>query len=192
MYFSGDNASYVITGRTSSAALLDEASSEAVGLFRSIRKDRAGEQDSFEIEKSTGLVGQVLSMTTYLRLGAFAVALITLMGAMVGLLNIMLVSVTERTREIGVRKSLGATRRSIAQQFLIEAVVITQIGGLVGVLLGLGLGNLVSVFLGGTFLIPWNWIALAFIVCFITGVGAGLYPAIKAAKMNPVDSLRYE
>lgn len=192
MYFSGDNASYVITGRTSSAALLDESSSEAEGLFRSIRKDRAGEQDSFEIEKSTGLVGQVLSMTTYLRLGAFAVALITLMGAMVGLLNIMLVSVTERTREIGVRKSLGATRRSIAQQFLIEAVVITQIGGLVGVLLGLGLGNLVSVFLGGTFLIPWNWIVLAFIVCFITGVGAGLYPAIKAAKMNPVDSLRYE
>lgn len=90
-------------------------------------------------------------MTTYLRLGAFAVALITLMGAMVGLLNIMLVSVTERTREIGVRKSLGATRRSIAQQFLIEAVVITQIGGLVGVLLGLGLGNLVSVFLGEPF-----------------------------------------
>jgi len=192
MYFAGDKASYVITGRTSSAALLDEASSEAAGLFRSIRKDRAGDSDSFELEKSTGLVGQVLSMTTYLRLGAFAVAIITLLGAMVGLLNIMLVSVTERTREIGVRKSLGATRKSIAQQFLIEAVVITQIGGLVGIVLGLGLGNLVSVFLGGTFLIPWNWIVLAFVVCFITGVGAGLYPAIKAAKMNPIDSLRYE
>jgi len=192
MYFAGDKASYVITGRTSSAFLLDEASSEAVGLFRSIRKDKAGQADSFEIEKSTGLVGEVLGMTTYLRLGAFAVALITLLGAMVGLLNIMLVSVTERTREIGVRKSLGATRRSIAQQFLIEAIVITQIGGLFGVVLGLGLGNLVSVFLGGTFLIPWNWIVLAFVVCFVTGVGAGLYPALKAAKMNPVDSLRYE
>jgi putative ABC transport system permease protein len=192
MYFAGDRASYVVTGRTNSAALLDEASSEAIGLFRSIRKDIPGEEDSFEIEKSTGLVGQVLGMTTYLRLGAFAVALITLLGAMVGLLNIMLVSVTERTREIGVRKSLGATRRSIAQQFLIEAIVITQIGGVVGVILGLGLGNLVSIFLGGTFLIPWNWIVLAFLVCFITGIGAGLYPALKAAKMNPVDSLRYE
>jgi len=108
------------------------------------------------------------------------------------LLNIMLVSVTERTREIGVRKAIGATRKSIALQFLTEAIMICQLGGLVGVILGMLVGNSVTMLVGGAFVIPWLWIVVAFIICLFVGVGSGIYPAMKAAKLDPVESLRYE
>jgi putative ABC transport system permease protein len=120
------------------------------------------------------------------------IAVITLLGALIGLLNIMLVSVTERTREIGVRKAIGATRRSIAMQFLIEAILICQLGGALGVVMGIGIGNLMTVIFGGSFIIPWNWIITAVIVCFVVGVISGFYPALRASKLDPVESLRHE
>jgi putative ABC transport system permease protein len=107
-------------------------------------------------------------------------------------MNIMLVSVTERTREIGVRKALGATRRNVLLQFLIEAVVICQLGGLLGILLGVAAGNIVVLFTGGAFLIPWLWIGLALVVCTVVGLLSGIYPAMRAAALDPIESLRYE
>jgi len=107
-------------------------------------------------------------------------------------MNIMLVSVTERTKEIGTRKAIGAKSSNILAQFLTEAIIITQVGGLFGALIGIIMGNLVSATIGGSFFIPWNWIILAFVLCFVVGVVAGIYPATKAAKQNPIDALRYE
>ena len=116
----------------------------------------------------------------------------TLLGAAIGLMNIMLVSVTERTREIGVRKALGATRRNVLLQFLIEAVVICQIGGILGIILGVIVGNIVAVITGGSFIVPWLWIGLALVVCTVVGLLSGLYPAMRAAALDPIESLRYE
>jgi putative ABC transport system permease protein len=120
------------------------------------------------------------------------IGIVTLMGAAIGLMNIMLVSVTERTREIGVRKALGATKAFIRLQFLVEAVLISVIGGIVGILLGIGIGNLVSAFIGGGFIIPWLWITVGVVLCFVTGVVSGIYPAIKASNLDPIESLRFE
>ncbi|MEO0626940.1 MAG: FtsX-like permease family protein, partial [Bacteroidota bacterium] len=120
------------------------------------------------------------------------IALMTLLGAAIGLMNIMLVSVTERTREIGVRKALGATRQNVLQQFLIEAVVICQIGGVLGIILGVLAGNVVTWIIGGSFLFPWLWISLALVVCTAVGLLSGLYPAMRAAQLDPIESLRYE
>src|SRR5690606_20547493 len=129
----------------------------------------------------------------YLRIGGFGIGFITLLGASIGLMNIMMVSVTERTREIGVRKALGATPLRIRQQFLIEAVVICILGGILGVLLGIGIGNIVANFVGpGGFLIPWLWIFVAFGICITVGLVAGVVPAYKASRLDPIESLRYE
>jgi putative ABC transport system permease protein len=125
-------------------------------------------------------------------LGTIAIAMMTLLGAAIGLMNIMLVSVTERTKEIGVSKAIGAKRKNILTQFLTEAVVICQVGGAVGILMGILVGNLVSVLIKSRFVIPWNWILLAIFVCLIVGIISGLYPALKAARLDPIESLRYE
>jgi len=187
-----DRSSYTVTVKAESTESMHTGASEATGLFRTIRQDKLGHEDSFAVDKSDGLVSELKGLTGYLQLGSVVIALITLLGALVGLLNIMLVSVTERTREIGTRKALGATQRSIALQFLAEAVLICQVGGLLGIGLGVGLGNSISLFTGGIFIIPWNWIGLAVGVCFVVGIAAGFYPAQKAARLNPIDALRYE
>jgi len=183
---------YNITAAVKQTSRMDEAVSNAIGLFRNIRKLKAGKENDFDIRKSDGILERLREVTTELRAGTIAIALLTLLGASIGLMNIMLVSVTERTREIGVRKALGATSKNVLFQFLTEAVVICQIGGILGILLGILVGNLVSFFFGSPFIIPWPWILLGLIVCIIVGIISGLYPAMKASRLDPIESLRHE
>ena len=168
---------------------------EARGLMRNVRNDQIGQDDSFLIERADALVKELENVTGYLRIGGFVIGIITLLGASIALMNIMMVSVTERTREIGIRKSLGATPGVIRFQFLSEAVIICLLGGLGGLLLGLLIGNVLSgVISQGTagFVFPWLWMILGIVVCIIVGVLSGVYPAVKASKLDPIEALRYE
>jgi len=192
LFGAGDDRDYFLMVAVQDATVMDGAQSEATGLFRQIRGLRPGEEDDFELFASDGIVAILKENTVTLRLAAVAIGLMTLLGAAIGLMNIMLVSVTERTREIGISKALGATRRSIMLQFLTEAIAICQIGGLVGIFLGILIGNIMTVVLGGTFLIPWLWMLLGFSLCMIVGMVSGFYPAMKAARLDPIESLRYE
>lgn len=172
---------------------MDAAVGLATGLMRAIRKDPVKQENSFEIRVNQSLAEQLGEITGYLRIGGFTIGFITLLGASIGLMNIMLVSVTERTREIGVRKALGATPLKIRQQFLIEAIVITQMGGLGGIFLGIGIGNLTSIAISDSgFVIPWVWILFGVTVGMIVGLVSGYLPAYKASKLDPIDSLRFE
>lgn len=192
IYGGGDDRDYFLIVSVPDATNFEAAQSEATGLFRQVRGLRPGEEDDFEVFASNSIVAILKENTTTLRLAAVAIGLMTLLGAAIGLMNIMLVSVTERTREIGIYKALGATRRSILSQFLTEAIVICQIGGLVGIFLGILIGNIVTPILGGTFLIPWGWMFLGFSLCMVVGIVSGFYPALKAARLDPIESLRYE
>jgi len=187
-----ENTNYDLLVAVKDAADMDIGQSEATGLFRQIRGLRPGEEEDFRIFASNSIVAILKRETKNLRLATIAIGLMTLLGAAIGLMNIMLVSVTERTREIGIYKALGATRRSILLQFLTEAIVICQIGGLVGIFLGILIGNIVTPLLGGSFLIPWGWMLLGFSLCMIVGIVSGFYPALKAARLDPIESLRYE
>ncbi len=171
---------------------MEDATGIATGLMRAIRQDRPGEENSFDVLESKSLAERLSDMTGYLRAGGISIGIITLLGASIGLMNIMLVSVTERTREIGVRKALGATPAKIRQQFLIEAVVICQMGGVMGIILGIIVGNLVSMAIGTGFVIPWIWIISGFLIGMAVGLLSGVIPAMKAAKLDPIDALRFE
>lgn len=174
------------------ANLLDPYMAEARGAFRLVRGLGAKEEDNFALSRSDQFVDQVLEQASVLTISAQIIAMITLLGAAVALLNVMLVSVTERTREIGLRKATGATRKSIMTQFLGEAVVICQLGGILGIVLGVLGGNLVSSFaFKAQFVIPWPWVWIGVISCFVVGIGAGIYPAGKAANLDPIESLRH-
>jgi putative ABC transport system permease protein len=192
LYGGGDEKDYFLIVSVPDATNMDAAQSEATGLFRQVRGLRPGEEDDFEVFASNSLVTILKENTATLRLAAVAIGLMTLLGAAIGLMNIMLVSVTERTREIGIYKALGATRKSILTQFLAEAIVICQLGGLVGIFLGILMGNIVTPLLGGSFLIPWGWMFLGFSLCMVVGIVSGFYPAMKASRLDPIESLRYE
>ncbi|MFA8301279.1 MAG: ABC transporter permease [Hyphomicrobiales bacterium] len=184
--------SFTLDVTVPNSAQLDAAIGEATSTFRIIREDKIGTSDSFVINKSDALLKVLNENTASIVVGATVIGLITLLGAAIGLMNIMLVSVTERTKEIGVRKAIGANNITIRNQFLVEAILISQMGGVVGVILGLLIGNTVSILIGSTFLIPWKWIILAFVICLIVAIVSGIHPAIKASKLDPIESLRYE
>ncbi|MCU0448380.1 MAG: ABC transporter permease [Bernardetiaceae bacterium] len=172
---------------------LDYLIGEATGLMRKIRRDALGEENSFELQRSESVAEAIEETSGLLRIGGLGIGFITLLGASIGLMNIMLVSVTERTKEIGVRKALGATPARIRQQFLIEAVVICQIGGAMGLILGILIGNLMANLINaGTFIVPWLWMITALVVCVVVGVASGYYPASRAARLDPIESLRFE
>jgi len=191
-YFSRPDMNYRINVLPHNETDLTAAIGEATGLFRIIRGDKLGELDSFAVIKSDNLSNMLLDSLSDITLAAIFIGGITLAGAAIGLMNIMLVSVTERTREIGIRKALGATSKVIRNQFLIESVVISQIGGIVGILFGVIIGNIVSAQIGSTFIIPWIWILVGVILCFVVALFSGILPANKAAKLDPIESLRYE
>ncbi|MDX5340728.1 MAG: ABC transporter permease [Cyclobacteriaceae bacterium] len=187
------NFNYRITGVASDPGKIDYEMGQAIGIMRKIRQDRVAQEDSFELTKSQSVAESLEEVAGYLRIGGFGIGFITLLGASIGLMNIMLVSVTERTREIGIRKALGATPLRIRQQFLIEAIVICVIGGIFGMMLGIGIGNIIANFIGpGGFLVPWLWMVVSFAICIGVGLLAGYIPAFKASKLDPIESLRYE
>ncbi len=191
-YYRGPNASVGVSVTVDNIDQLNYAIDEGIGLFRSIRGLKLSEENNFEMSKSDAIANTVVDQISYVTIAATVIGVITLFGAAIGLMNIMLVSVTERTREIGVSKALGATRKAVRTQFLVEAIVICQIGGLLGIIFGILAGNGVSLLIGGDFIIPWVWIIAGIVFCFIVGLVSGLYPAIKASKLDPIEALRYE
>lgn len=187
------NLRYTITVAINDPLQIDYAMGQSTGLMRSIRKDPLGEPDSFEVVRNQSLAESLDEITGYLKVGGFGIGFITLLGASIGLMNIMLVSVTERTREIGVRKALGASPSKIRQQFLIEAIMITQMGGIGGIILGILVGNLIAQVLNADgFVIPWFWMMVGLIIGMVVGIFSGYLPAHKASKLDPIESLRFE
>lgn len=191
-YFPRPNMTFSISVMVKDPEKIDVAMDEAIGLFRIIRKNNAGDENSFEAAKSDNMAKSFIENMKYVSMAASIIGFITLLGAAIGLMNIMLVSVSERTREIGIRKSMGATKLDIRNQFLVEAIVIGQLGGILGIVLGIFIGNIVSFLLKSSFVIPWDWILGGVALCLFVGLISGIYPASKAAALDPIESLRYE
>ena len=191
-FFSRAGQSFTINVMPYSGYNLDMMAGEAEGLFRVVRGLDPKDDSDFNISKSDQIARLLLENIKFITLAATIIGLITLFGAAVGLMNIMLVSVTERTREIGVRKAMGAKSSTIRQQFLFESVVIGQFGGIFGILLGIIIGNLIASALGTSFFIPWRWVASGVALCLLVGVASGYFPAVRASRVDPIEALRYE
>lgn len=190
--FTDPNINYTISIMVKDKELLNAAQDEAIVTFRNIRGLSPIEENDFGMERSDDLINRVASITGYLEVAAWIISIITILGSSIALMNIMLVSVTERTREIGVRKALGAKNSTISTQFFIETIVIGQIGSILGIILGILTGLVFSSFFNSEFSLPWIPMLWATIITFIVAIIAGFYPAMKASKLDPIESLRYE
>ncbi|WP_346236851.1 ABC transporter permease [Niabella insulamsoli] len=190
--FSGSNASYVLAVKVDDINKMNEAMGEAEALFRGVRKINITEESNFVLDKSDSIVEQAMNSLSFLTISATVIGLITLIGAAIGLMNIMLVSVAERTKEVGLVKAIGGKSSVVKKQFLLEAVIISVLGALLGIVLGIAVGNSFAIILGTGFVVPWGWVFYGIVICSVVGLLAGLYPAVKAGKLNPIEALRYE
>ncbi|OXB02072.1 ABC transporter permease [Flavobacterium oncorhynchi] len=190
--FTAPNINYTMSVMVSKKELLDQAVDDATSVMRRVRKLSPVKDNNFGIGRSDDLINRILGITKYLGWASWIISIITILGSSIALMNIMIVSVTERTREIGVRKALGATKVTISVQFFIETLLIGQIGGLVGIVLGILVGFAFAAAMSFAFVIPWMAIFAAFATSFMVAIVSGLYPAIKASKLDPIEALRYE
>ena len=190
--FSNKWTSLRITFESKSAEMYDKTMDEAIGLMRVVRQVPVGEENDFEVISNEELMNTFAGFTSGIKLFAGSVSVIALLVAGIGIMNIMLVSVTERIKEIGIRKAIGATKRDILTQFLMEAIFLSQFGGVVGVILGIAGGNLVAILLKVPAVIPMDWAFYGMAVCSLIGIGFGIYPAWRAANLDPIESLRFE
>ncbi|MBO9150596.1 ABC transporter permease [Chitinophaga sp. GCM10012297] len=185
-------ASYQVNVNVDDVKQVEAAMGEATGVFRIIRKMNINEENNFYMSRSDSIAEMLFRQLGMVTAGAAIIGIITLFGSAIGLMNIMLVSVAERTREIGVNKAMGATSPAIRQQFVFEAIIISVMGGLLGVILGMMAGNVISLLLGTGFIVPWLWISGGIALCALVGLISGIYPAIKASRLDPIVALRYE
>ena len=190
--FTAPNINYTMSVMVEKKELLDQAIDNANNTMRRVRKLSPIKDNNFGVVRSDDLINRILSITQYLGVASWFIGIITILGSSIALMNIMFVSVTDRTREIGVRKALGAKRTTIAYQFFIETLIIGQLGGIVGIIFGVLIGFGIATAMDFVFVIPWMAMIAAFITSFIVAIISGLYPALKASKLDPVESLRYE
>lgn len=178
--------------QASGADTYDDCLEQVRGILRTARQVSPGEDDDFAVFSNDSVIQVFTNTTKYVRLGIMLVSAIALLAAGVGIMNIMLVSVTERTREIGIRKAIGARKKNILSQFVMEAVVLSELGGIIGIVVGILGGNLAAILFHVPPVIPFDWVAIGFAMCSLIGIVFGVYPAWKAANLDPIDALRYE
>ena len=186
------NSSYVMAVMAGDIREVGVAMGEAEAAFRPIRKLNTTEENNFVLERNDSIAEKAMNSLGFLTISATVIGFITLIGAAIGLMNIMLVSVSERTKEVGLVKAIGGKSKMVRRQFLLEAIIISIMGAIFGIILGVVVGNLFSIVLNTGFVVPWNWVAFGIIICSIVGLLAGLYPALKAGRLNPIEALRYE
>jgi putative ABC transport system permease protein len=186
------NRTINIATQSTSQATYNQTLDKAIGAMRAARGLKLGQENDFALYSNDTMVAAFAQIAGQIRIGAFIVSAIALLAAGIGIMNIMLVSVTERTREIGLRKAVGAKRNDIVRQFLLEAIVLSELGGLAGIIIGVLGGNGVALYFEMSMVFPWGWAITGLVVCSIIGTGFGFYPAWKAARLDPIDALRYE
>lgn len=185
-------SAYTIGAMADQINQVEDAMGEAEGTFRAVRKLNTTEESNFVVERSDSVAEKAINVLSYLTAAIIVIGFITLVGSSIGLMNIMLVSVTERTKEVGLVKAIGGKSRTVRHQFLLEAIIISVMGALFGIVAGVLVGNLFSMLLKTGFVVPWAWVGLGIAICGSVGLLAGIYPALKAGKLNPIDALRYE